>query len=418
MAGQVTAGQLTAALAGPERLPTALRLPELLANTFGHLSARDGWQAATVCKAWRGPWHQRLKGMLRCVRRGAPVPKYNDRVSAAAGGVLITDYNYGYVNLYSQTGDLVRVYDQPTSEVLNNGSIPDDELDWYGLHLPSCVLEIPNSNSLAWVIENDNAQLILIRLMDGRILRGIDFGQAEELETGPYTRRIPLDVGQQPRDLAVAGDALLVLCADYGRWVYGRVVVLDVTTGAFRYCFGGTVGTAEELRDPESFAVAGDLVYIADKYNHQVKVFRHADGTGNLVRTFGRGGTPPELDPEDPYWEFPHYGYHDPRVGAGPGEFNEPWGVAVGKQRLYVSEFAGARIQVLRLPDGEPMHIVRSPDGLDLTGICFKAWPDGTGDQVWCCGSTWGYPQEHPNGERVANGHRNHWHVHIFAICD
>ena len=416
MAGQITAAQLTAALAGVGRLPTALRLPELLANTFGHLSARDGWQAAAVCKAWRGPWRQRLKGMLRCVRRGAPLPKYNERVSAGAGGVLVADYNHGYVNLYSQTGDLVRVYDEPTFEVMNNGSIPDDELDFYGLGYPHCVVEILNSDGLAWAIENDDCNVILIRLTDGRRLQDIDFGREEGDEIRPESQVLTLN--QQPRDLAIAGDALLVLCADYGRWVYGRVVVLDVHTGAFRYCFGGAVGTAEELRDPESFAVAGDLVYIADKYNHQVKVFRHAEGTGTLVRTFGRAGTPPELDEENPYWEFPNYGYYDPRVGAGPGEFNEPWGVAVGKQRLYVSESAGARIQVLRLPDGEPMHIVRSPDGLDLTGLCFKAWPDGTGDQVWCCGSYWGYPHEHPNGDLVANGERTHAGVHIFAICD
>ena len=417
MAGQITAAQLTAALAGVGRLPTALRLPELLANTFGHLSARDGWQAAAVCKAWRGPWRQRLKGMLRCVRRGAPLPKYNERVSAGAAGVLVADYNHGYVNLYSQTGDLVRVYDQPNFEVMNNGSIPDDELDFYGLGYPHCVVEIPNSDGLAWAIENDDCNVILIRLTDGRRLQDIDFGREEGDEIRPESQILPLS--QQPRDLAIAGDALLVLCTDYGRWVYGRVVVLDVHTGAFRYCFAGEVGTAEELRDPESFAVAGDLVYIADKYNHQIKVFRHADGTGTLVRTFGRGGTPPELDEERPYWHrYPNIELDDPRIGAGPGEFNEPWGIAVGKQRLYVSEQAGKRIQVLSLPDGEPMHIVRSPDGLDVTGLCFMAWPDGTGDQVWCCGSYWGYPHEHPNGERVANGERTHAGVHIFAICD
>ena len=417
MAGQITAGQLTAALAGLDRLPTALRLPELLANTFGHLSARDGWQAATVCKAWRGPWHQRMKGMLRCVRHGAPVPRYNDRVSAAAAGVLVTDYSFGYVNLYSQTGDLVRVYDAPTLATLNNGSIPDDELDRYGLYHPSCILEIPNSNGLAWAIECDDSNVILIRLTDGRNLRDNDFGREENDRIRPYSQILPLS-GQQPRDLATAGDALLVLCVDYGRRVYGRVVVLDVDTGAFRYYFGGEKGTAEELRDPESFAVAGDLVYIADKYNHQVKVFRHAGGTGTLVRTFGRAGVPPRLDEENPYWEFPHYGYYDPRVGAGPGEFNEPWGIAVGKRRLYVSESAGKRIQVLSLPDGEPMHIVRSPDGLDLTGLCFKAWPDGMGDQVWCSGSGRGYPQTHPNGVETASGERTHSRVHISAICE
>ena len=418
MAGRVTAAQLTAALAGLDRLPTALRLPELLANTFGHLSARDGWQAAAVCKSWRGPWHQRLKGMLRCVRRGAPAPRFNDRVSAAAGGVLVTDYKCGYVNLYSPTGDLVRVYDEPTSVSLHNGSIPDDELDFYGMHYPGCIAEIPNSNGLAWAIEIDDCNVILTRLTDGRTLQDIEFGpNGYSRYSRPHSQILPLS-GQRPKDLAIAGDALLVLCTDHGRSVYGRVVVLDVHTGAFRYCFGGEVGTAEELRDPESFAVAGDLVYIPDKYNHQVKVFRHAEGTGTLVRTFGRAGTPPELDEENPYWEFPNYGYEDPRIGAGPGEFNEPWGVAVGKQRLYVSESAGARIQVLRLSDGEPMHIVRSPDGLDLTGMCFTAFPDGTGARIWCCGAGSGYPQEHPNGDYVPPSERTHARVHIFAICE
>ncbi len=185
MAGLTTAAQL--AEAKLDRLPTALRLPELLANTFGHLSARDGWQAATVCKAWGGPWRQRLKGM------------YNERVSAAGGGVLVTDYNNCYVKLYSQTGDLVRVYDEPTFEVMNNGSIPDDEIDFYGLHLPHCVVEIPNSDGLAWAIENDDCNVILIRLTDGRRLRDIDFGREPDDEIRPQSQILPMS-GQQPRD--------------------------------------------------------------------------------------------------------------------------------------------------------------------------------------------------------------------------
>ena len=389
MAGRVTAARLTAALAGPERLPTALRLPELLANTFGHLSARDGWQAAAVCKVWRGPWRQRMKGMLRCVRRGAPVPRFTFHVSAAAGGVLLTDYLHSVVRRYSPAGDLVQVYNEP------------------GMNLPGRAVKIPNSNALAWAIEHDDSNVVLTRLTDGSRLRDIEFAQEEDNEIRPHSQILPLS-GQRPRDLAIVGDALLVLCCTDG--VYGCVVVLDAHTGAFRYCFAGEVGSAEELRDPESFAVAGDLVYIADMYNHQVKVFRHAEGTGTLVRTFGRTDTPPEVDEDDPYWQTV-YPYDDPRIGAGPGEFNEPWGIAVGKRCLYVSESAGARIQVLSLPDGGPMHIVRSPDGLDLTGMCFTALPDGTGARVWCCGAGSGYPQENPHGERT------HARVHIFAIC-
>ena len=33
----------------PARVSNALCLPELLGNTFAHLSPKDGWQAAAVC---------------------------------------------------------------------------------------------------------------------------------------------------------------------------------------------------------------------------------------------------------------------------------------------------------------------------------------------------------------------------------
>ena len=394
MAGQITTAKPAAALAGLDRLPTALRLPELLANTFGHLSARDGWQAAATCKAWRGPWRQRLKGMLRCVRRGLPVTRYNEHVSAADGGVIITDYDNCTVNLYSLTGNLLSVY--------QNGDVEVDPGD-YNVDEPSCAVCSPSDGDLMWVIDNDRCELTLIRNTDSRRLRTIDFWYYDAVDLNA----LPFDETQQPKDLAVAGDALLVLCNDYVG-PYGRVIVLDVDTGAFRYYFGGEKGTAEELREPQSLAVAGDLVYVADTYNHQVKVFRLADGTGTLVRTFGRAGTPPELDEIMPYWHDTS-NYYDARIGAGPGEFNEPWGIAVGKRRLYVSESAGARIQVLSLPDGEPMHIVRSPDGLDLTGMYFATFSDGTGARVWCCGSEKGY---------TGIDRRQENRAHIFAICD
>ena len=400
----------------PARVSNALCLAELLGNTFGHLSARDGWQAAAVCKAWRGPWHQRLKGMLRCVRKCVPMPQANQLVSSAPGGVLVANYFEKTVEHYSPSGALLRVYcdDMPSFSTMEEAV--------RGLYTPRKVASVSPLNERAWVLENDSKSLVKAQLQDGGRLSDVKFNE------GSLTFDVEWE--QQPVDLAIAGDALLVLCRDEYSGAYGRVVVLDVDTGAVRYCFGGEIGTAEELRGPESLAAEEGLVYVADMYNHQVKVFKLADGTGALVRTFGRQGIPPEIDRECPYWSIDasqdeDFVYpDDTRAGSGPGEFNQPFGVVVGKGRLYVSESAGRRIQILNLPDGEPLHIVRSPDGFGLAGLCITALPDGTGARVWCAGEYWGdsfteWQQAHPPA--AGSPHQAlevPGRAHIFAICE
>ena len=71
---------------------------------------------------------------------------------------------------------------------------------------------------------------------------------------------------------------------------------------------------------------------------------------------------------------------------GGVGEFNEPAGVAISHGRLYVSELEGRRIQVLTL-EGEPLHVVASPDGKPLGGLCVDA------DRLWVIGP--GYDPSH-----------------------
>ena len=71
-------------------------------RTRSAISARDGWQAASRMQGVARAVAPAVEGMLRCVRRGDRLPKYNERVSAAAGGVLVADYLVGTVNRYRQ----------------------------------------------------------------------------------------------------------------------------------------------------------------------------------------------------------------------------------------------------------------------------------------------------------------------------
>ena len=79
-----------------------------------------------------------------------------------------------------------------------------------------------------------------------------------EVNFGPW---LPCD------DLAISGDALLVLCVEFWRW--GQIYVLDKQTGAIRYEFGSSVapGGDDELRDPRCMAlggIGGEYCFVAD----------------------------------------------------------------------------------------------------------------------------------------------------------
>ena len=117
---------------------------------------------------------------------------------------------------------------------------------------------------------------------------------------------------------------------------------------------------------------------------------------GTLVRCIGKSGPDPavEFDGDEPDEEYWHEkDYEDERIGSEPGEFAEPCGVAVGHDRLYVSEARGRRLQVLTL-EGKPLQVVPSPDGNELGGLCVD------GDRIWCLG-----PHKAPS------------HVHIMTVA-
>ena len=55
-------------------------------------------------------------------------------------------------------------------------------------------------------------------------------------------------------------------------------------------------------------------------------------------------------------------------ASTAPGSFKEPLGVAVRKQRVYVTEGLGARLQVLE-PNGTPLLVLPAPTGGRLCGV-------------------------------------------------
>ena len=356
----------------------ALLSEDVLSCMHPFLSVEDGYRykTATVCKPWQRAWRRRCTGLYRVIRVGAGDFSYADHVGLSCRGVLVADYGHGCLQQMQWNGVEMEVYG--------------------GLDTPSAVT--PGPGTTVWVINHDPEGLACLDLEDvdeeNRVDQDMPVLHSTLEGYAEGTGMEQLLTNYRPKDLAAAGDMLLVLC--WTTEVYGRVAVLDRRTGVVQRVFGtnddtGATSAIDELRDPSSLAVRDNYCFIADTYNQRIAVFDWRQGT--FVRSIGREGTAPTLEGEDPYWEGgPDHDYDDERRGTGPGEFDEPYGVAIRGNKLFVSETGGRRIQLLRLPDDladtskpvEALQIIPSPDGRELSGLCLEGNPPH--DRLWCLG--------------------------------
>ena len=353
----------------------ALLSEDVLSCMHPFLSVEDGYRykTATVCKPWQRAWRRRCTGLYRVIRVGAGDFSYADHVGLSCRGVLVADYGHGCLQQMQWNGVEMEVYG--------------------GLDTPSAVA--PGPGTTVWVINHDPEGLACLDLDDVDEENRVDqdmpvlYSTLEGYAEGTGMEQLLTDY--RPKDLAAAGGMLLVLC--WTTEVYGRVAVLDRRTGVVQRVFGtnddtGATSAIDELRDPSSLAVRDNYCFVADRYNQRIAVFDWHQGT--FVRSIGRDGTAPTLEIGDgPYWDDD---YDDERRGTGPGEFDEPSGVAVRGNTLFVSESGGRRIQLLRLPDDladtsksvEALQIIPSPDGRELSGLCLEGNPPH--DRLWCLG--------------------------------
>ncbi|MEE8232149.1 MAG: alkyl hydroperoxide reductase, partial [Thermoplasmata archaeon] len=140
----------------------------------------------------------------------------------------------------------------------------------------------------------------------------------------------------QPSGLAIDGQTLYVTDSEAS-----AIRAIDIhSTGFLRtlvgeglFVFGDHDGVAEEVRlqHPLGISCVGGQVYVADTYNHKIKVLYP---TMRAVKTVFGSGRPGDQDGPTP-------------------EFSEPGGLSAAEDRLYIADTNNHGIRVAELTSGE-----------------------------------------------------------------
>ena len=372
----------------PASVRRAIQSDDVLACVVSQLDVREGCirSVASVNKAWRNAWRRRCSGRCRLLRAGIGEFQYAKQVSALpGGGAIVPDYGHFRLEAFSPDGDSQGIYCE-------------------NFETPGAMALL--GDGTAWMLARDRARVCRVRWQDEigaeppqfrwpHLNQGGDFGDPyrrtlQHVDFGALFASEELSGYLHPFDLAVSGDRLLVLCSGF---TCARICVFDSQTGAFLYHIGRgrSAGEADALSNPKALTAHQDLCFVADTYNHVIKIFNFRQR--ELVRTIGSAA-----------------------ASDLPCEFNEPAGVAFRDGRLYVSESDGQRIQILRFANGihgavECLQIIQSPNGLELAGLCLS------GDRLWCMGGNGGSVRWVPSLVAGVNGTvwTSNSCMHLFA---
>jgi DNA-binding beta-propeller fold protein YncE len=141
----------------------------------------------------------------------------------------------------------------------------------------------------------------------------------------------------QPSGLALAGDTLYV--ADAEGNIVRRVDLPPANTvttlaGGNLFDFGDVDGTGDAVRlqHPIGIAAGGDRVYLADTYNHRIKVLDPLAKTVRALAGTGKAGSA------------------DGRLDRA--QFDEPGGLALAGRTLYVADTNNHAIRAIDLDAG------------------------------------------------------------------
>ena len=354
----------------------ALSSDDVLHTVFSFITPQAGFGAATTSKTLRDAWRRRCRGMLRVHGQLAGEFSLSDRVVVFGDGVLV-----------ATSGPL-----DGDGQGRDPGCLRALSAD--GTHQLDLNVGLDNPRTLAfrgdgtaWVFEGPSADtgviscVVLAELSSGvesDVLMRIDVNQGHD-DSVNYVMAI-----------ALADDALLVLCLRELGNAVNAVRVYDNQTGAFLREFVCVKDEGRRDEYPSCMAVQDDRLYIACTLNNAIDEYDWREGT--RLRSF---------------------------LGGDKG-FSAPYGIAVRGTTLYVSSDlaveANNRILVMRVHDDsskpEILQIIPSPDGGDLggLGLCVN------GDRLWCMESRLG-PGELPGEENFGRGLASRGCLHLLGPC-
>ncbi len=205
---------------------------------------------------------------------------------------------------------------------------------------------LPRWNPIDLAFDNQQALWVADNEQQGLLRFAVDGLQLTK--SGQWTTVVPNDIQLcKLRGLDIDAQNTIFVINGCNETIYaltlnnGALEVLATLTGS---------GTSGPLNGPLGIAVddATNMVYVADSSNHRVVQFAFSGGAFTFVRTWGT-------------------------EGGGPGQFNQPWTILVGKDGfLYVSDHGNHRIQKFN-KDGT------APQILGTSGIGPGDWLNPTG---------------------------------------